>query len=228
MPNAPVLTFIFDTDALAQIFISGKHSILRDLYEQFGVASYLMSEVEVELLSNRRVSGLVRPVFEKAVKNGWIKVLSAADLERISESLEREVSLQDIRELASDLKLFVQNGEAHTHAAAILLKCPSVSNDVQALRVLQANDKPLPATVLRSHDLFGFCFREGLLTATELEGIRTNLLKWGEWLPVAIKNTTFEAGLHAMNCRLSTSLAAQASSHDWTAVFYLPRKRNDS
>jgi len=224
MSSASELSFIFDTDALAQIFITGHQIILAHLKDQYGVSSYLMSEVEVELLSNRRISGLVRPRYEKALKNGWIKLLTSGDLERVSKSIGIEVTLHEIRTLASDLKLLIGNGEAHTHAAAILLGCPSVSNDQQAIRVLEANGKQMPSSVLRSFDLFGFCYHEHILSEREAEEIRTTLRGQGEWVPISMKNSTFVGGLAAMACRLSTSMAATQSSAGWSGTFYLQRR----
>jgi hypothetical protein len=215
---------MFDADALAQIFIAGQQRLLAYLSETYGVSSYLMSEVEVELLSNLRINGLVRPSYQKALKSGWLKVLSASDLDKLSQGRQTEVTLHAIRTLASDLKLYVQVGEAHTHAAAILLDCPAVSNDRAALRVLEANSKPLPPTVLRSFDLFGFCFMEAFLDEKAVEAIRATLLSRAEWVPACMKNRSFVEGFPDLQCRLSTSLSATGTNAGWAAPFYLKRQ----
>jgi hypothetical protein len=65
----PELSFFFDSDALIQILLCGQHRVFSILESDFGVRSFLMSEVEVEVLSNRKFGGIVRPKLEKALKS---------------------------------------------------------------------------------------------------------------------------------------------------------------
>lgn len=226
MSSASEIPFIYDTDALAQIYIAGQQKILLDLREKFNVQSFLMMEVEVELLSNKRISGYVKPLLDKSLRNGWIRRITAGDLESlaIQDQTRPEVTLEGIRALAADLKLLVDNGEAHTHAAAYLLNTPAVSNDYNAIRTLENNAKPLPPTVLRAFDLFAFSFYEKLIDLRQGEAIRNELRIRKESLPAAMQNNTFEKGLPALKCRLSTSLDIAGGAGKWSDAFYLKRR----
>lgn len=225
MPSSSDVAFLFDTDALTQILIAGQQELLYFLKEDFGVHSFIMSEVEVELRSKPKFSGLIRPQLDKALRSGWISLLSAAHLDQLarSEDGSNAVSLGDIRELGAEYNLDIETGEAYTHAAAILLDMPAVSNDFNAIKTLEARGKVLPPTILRSFDLFGFFFLEEYLDKVAVERIRTTLRSYGEWLPASMKNASFENGLPQMGCRLSTSLAISGSGKSWSHPFFLKR-----
>jgi hypothetical protein len=224
MSVAPDIAFLFDTDALIQIILAGQHGLLSNLRQDFGVACFIMMEVEVELRSKPRLAGLIKPALDKALRNGWIKVLSSSDLEQLA-CLQGNgpVSLADIRELGAEYALDVQDGEAYTHAAAILLDIPSVSNDINAIKVLENNGKLLPPTILRSWDIFGFFFLEKYLDPRAAEQIRTNLMTQLEWVPACMKNSSFADGFPSMACRLHTSMATSGGSGGWSQPFYLRR-----
>lgn len=223
MDSAPEIPFIFDSDALIQILLAGQQQIFSILISDFGVRSFLMNEVDTEIRSNRKFGSLVKPKLDKALKGQAIKLLAAADLDRMSSELSNAISLSDIRELGMDYGLDVGIGEAHTHAAGVLLNCPTVSNDWNAIRTLQTKGKELPPTVLRSFDLFGFMFLENYVGSHESEGILKELKTQGEWMPPSLRNSSFEVGIREMGCRLSTSLGVSASAAGWSAPFFLKR-----
>lgn len=225
MSSASHVVFIFDTDALAQIYIANQHKILHDLRSLFGVSCWMMSEVEVELRSNKRIAGLIRPLLDKSLRNGLVKVITAGDLEDFArmDAVRPEVTLSEIRRLASELGHHVQIGEAHTFAAAYMLGSPAVSNDANAIRVLEANGMVIPPTILRSFDLFGFALQESIIDLKAAEAIRTDLRSRSEWVPRAMQNSSFEDGLAAFKCRLSTSLAISSGGSKWDDPFFLKR-----
>jgi hypothetical protein len=225
VPSASDVVFIYDTDALTQILIAGQQNLLQLLRADFGVDSFIMSEVEVELRSKPKLAGLIRPQLEKALKAGWLKILSAKYLDQLrpANGESSSVSLADIRELGAEYNLDVETGEAYTHAAAILLDVPSVSNDWNAIRTLEARGRVLPPTILRSFDLFGFFYLEQYLNDREVEEIRKTLNSYNEWLPKSMKNASFKDGLTGMRCRLSTSMAMAGGGKSWSHPFYLKR-----
>jgi hypothetical protein len=182
-----------------------------------------MSEVETEVRSNRKLGALVRPTFDASLKDGWLKVLSTSDLEKIS-GTPPAISLGDIRALGKDYALYVQTGEAYTHSAGVLLNCPTVSNDINAVRALEANTKRLPPNIFRSYDLFAFLLNEGYIELKAAERILKTLKVQIEWIPRCLRHSSFEDGLQELNCRLSTSLSVAAGAGDWTSAFYLKRK----
>jgi hypothetical protein len=179
----------------------------------------------VELRSKPKFSGLIRPQLDKALRSGWINLLSAAHLDQLArpDDGSNAITLGDIRELGAEYNIEIETGEAYTHAAAILLDVPAVSNDFNAIKTLEARGKVLPPTILRSFDLFGFFYLEQYLDSVAVERIRTTLKNHGEWLPASMKNASFEDGLPQMRCRLSTNLATAGGGSGWSHPFYLQR-----
>lgn len=203
MLSASDVVFLFDTDALNQVFITKQQAALNVLREDFGVRSFIMSEVEVELRSNKKLSGLVKPQLDKALKNNWLSILTSSHLDQLALlGGDPPTTLADIRQLGAEYNIDVQTGEAYTHAAGVLLNTPTVSNDFNAIRVLEERGKSLPPTVLRSFDLFGFLYLEKYLDAAEVEQIRSTLKANGEFLPQCMKNTGFVDGLAHMGCKV--------------------------
>ena len=225
MENVSDVAFMFDTDALVQVFLTSQHNLLNLLNRDFGVSCFIMMEVEVELRSKPKFSGLIKPQLEKALKSGWLKILSSSDLDNLP-CLQRStlVTLAEIRQLGAEYELVVQRGEAYTHAAAVLLDVPSVSNDANAIQVLEAQGKLLPLSVLRSFDLFAFFHIEKYLDKQAVEGIRTTLRDYSEWIPNAMKTTSFVDGVQKFGCRLSTGIVSSSHKGNWRQPFYLQRR----
>lgn len=218
------VSFFFDSDALLQILLAGPQQIFSILRSDFGVGSFMMSEVEVEVRSNRRLSGLVRPQLDKSLKTHSLNILNSAHLDELCAALPAPVSLANIRELGAEYALMVGKGEAYSHAAGLMLGMPVVSNDMNAIRTLEANGKTLPPTILRSYDLLGFLYVEGYLAKLEAEQALKTLKARSEWMPDCLRHASFEDGIRQFNIRLSTSLAVSGSAADWSAPFYLKRK----
>jgi hypothetical protein len=223
MATEPEVSFFFDSDALFQILLAGQKQLFKVLSTDFGVSSFIMSEVEIEVRSNRKLGALVRIPFESALSSGFLKELNSSDLERLSSGMPAPVSLGDIRQLGKDYALYVDHGEAYTHAAGILLDSPTVSNDRNAIRVLELNGKKLPPRVFRSYDLFAFLYAEGYIDIRTAERILKALKTQNEWIPKCLLHSSFEDGIQGINCRLSTSLAISAPASGWNSTFYLKR-----
>lgn len=224
MDKPPELPFFFDSDALIQVLLCGQHRLFSVLEADFGVRSFIMSEVEVEVLSNRKFGALVRPKLDKALRNGSLKILTSADLEGLAANQSAQVSLADIRKLGTEYNIDVGIGEAYTHAAGVMLDAPTVSNDINAIRTLESKGKKLPPTILRSYDLFAFLHTENYIQVPEAEQALKTLKQYCEWMPPSLKNSSFEDGIGQINCRLSTSLSLTASRNNWSATLYLKRK----
>lgn len=218
------LIFMFDSDALIQVLHAGPTNLFSLLRSNFGVRSYLMNEVEVEVRANKKFGGLVRPKLEKALKAKTLQLLTSSVLDDLAVPGERPVSLEAIRDLGTEYAFDVGKGEAYTHAAAILLNMPAVSNDFNAIRVLQAKGKRLPPTVLRSYDIFGFLLQESFITAAQAESTLQDLKRFSEWVPKQMQHASFVDGLPLISCRLSTSLSLSADPESWSSTLYLPRK----
>jgi hypothetical protein len=223
----PEIAFFFDSDALIQILLSGQQKVFSILHDDFGVSSFIMSEVDTEVRSNRKFGALVRVQFEEVLKNKFLKIVTAADLERLSADLPAPVSLGDIREIGKDYALFAQKGESYTHAAGVLLQTPTISNDVNAIRSLETNGKKLPPNIFRSYDLFAFLSAEGYIEMQTAERILKTLKTYAEWIPKCLLHSSFENGINGIGCRLLTSLGTSSSKTGWTAPFFLKRRTKD-
>ena len=224
MPSEPEIAFFFDSDALIQILLTGQQKVFSILHADFGVSSFIMSVVETEVQSNKKFGALVRIPFDEVRKNNSLKILSAADLERLSAGLSVPISLADIRQVGKDYALYAQKGESYTHAAGVLLDTPTVSNDVNAIRSLETNGKKLPPKVFRSYDLFAFLYGEGYIDIRAAERILKTLKTHGEWIPKCLKHSSFEGGIGGIGCRLLTSLGTSSPSTGWSTPFFLERK----
>ena len=227
MPE-PEIAFFFDSDALIQVLLTAQQKVFSILHNDFGVSSFIMSEVEAEVRSNRKFGALVRIQFEEVLKNGSLKIANAADLERLSAALLAPVSLGDIREVGKDFALFAQKGESYTHAAGVLLQTPTISNDFNAIRALETNGKRLPPNILRSYDLFAFLHAEGYIDIRVAERILKTLKTYGEWIPRCLLHSSFENGIGGIGCRLLTSLGTSSSPTGWSGPFFLTRKAKDA
>jgi hypothetical protein len=223
MAAEPKVSFFFDSDALLQILLAGQKQLFKILSTDFGVSSFIMNEVDIEVRSNRKLGTLVKIPLEGVLSSGFLKVLSSSDLERLSSGMSTQVSLGDIRQLGKDYALLVDSGEAYTHAAGILLDTPTVSNDWNAIRVLELNGKKLPPRVFRSYDMFAFLYHENYIDIRTAERVLKLLKAQETWIPKCLKHSSFEDGIKGINCRLSTSLAISAPSSGWSTTFYLKR-----
>ncbi len=227
MPE-PEIAFFFDSDALIQVLLAGQQKVFSILHRDFGVSSFIMLEVEIEVRSNRKYAS-TRIQFEEVLKNGSLKIVTAGDLERLSVELPAPVSLGNIREIGRDYAIFADKGESYTHAAGVLLQAPTISNDLNAIRSLEENGKRLPPNILRSYDLFAFLLAEGYIDIRTAERILKTLKNSPrEWIPKCLQHSSFEDGIGGLGCRLLTSLGTSSSSTGWSGPFFLTRKEKDA
>ncbi len=226
--SEPEIVFFFDSDALIQVLLAGQQKVFSILHRDFGVSSFIMLEVEIEVRSNRKYAS-IRIQFEEVLKNGSLKIVTAGDLERLSVELPAPVSLGNIREIGRDYAIFADKGESYTHAAGVLLQTPTISNDLNAIRSLEENGKRLPPNILRSYDLFAFLLVEGYIDIRTAERILKTLKNSPrEWIPKCLQHSSFENGIGGIGCRLLTSLGTSSSSTGWSGPFFLTRKEKDT
>jgi hypothetical protein len=106
---------------------------------------------------------------------------------------------------------FVQRGEAYTHAAAVSLAMPAMSNDARAVRVLESQMMSVAVPVLRFFDISSFVHAFGVLTTKECEDMRSELLKRGEGIPGPFRHSSFLSGAKNFPWRLLAGNAAPDS-----------------
>lgn len=199
-----------DADVTLQLFIArAAHSILTPIRKRYGIQAIIVPEVEVEVVSHRRLGPTVGPLLGKARTNGLIKLLDAksyGDLLRGNSDLEAAgVPHGDIQALGRRYNYRVDRGEAYTHATGLLLEQPVASNDMSALRSLDMAGEALPAPVLRTFDLVFFANQIAAMTDDECDEVRKLLLAAGEYLPKAFEHSSFANGLKDFVPRLLDS-----------------------
>ena len=210
MPNPSLL--ICDSDVLVQLFLAGELRPLRDLKSLYGVQPAITQEVDVELrwlghYGNRFVHQL-----DKSLKAGLIAQLDKALFQSLLSAASPGASWASFQSLGARYMGFVDKGEAYTHASGVVLHMPTASDDFRAIQVLQFQMQTLPAPVLRSFDLLGFGLESGILSVSDCEKARSNLLKEGRWIPSAFKNASFADGMANFRLRLRDSTKASSPS----------------
>src|SRR5207253_1299565 len=110
-----------------------------------------------------------------------------------------------IGRIGRDYRRFVDNGEAYTHAAALTLGVPALSNDLSALNALVTNGLSVPATVLRTFDLVTLCNQVNEMSDAECDDLRSFLVGEREYLPACFAKGSFSDGLRSFQPRLLDS-----------------------
>jgi hypothetical protein len=210
MRNPPIL--LCDSDALTQFFLADEVRPLRELKSKYGIQPAIVQEVDNELRWMRRFKDRFVQQLDKALKAATLKVLDGAEFHSHLSVAPVGASWASFQSLGSRYNGYVDLGEAYTFAAAVTLGFPALSNDFSAIRVLEGKMQALPTPVLRSFDLFAFCYHNNILSPNECETVRSSLLKELEGLPKAFQNTSFENGVKSFNTRLQNGAPGMSAS----------------
>jgi hypothetical protein len=212
-PKNPAL-LLGDTDVVVQILVSGLTAKLHVFRRSYGIQPVITEAVAGELpgLLRRRFGDRVAG-YEKALKHKAIVTLDDDLLSRIYGGKGRIIGDQ-IDALGK--KIWEQGagrGEAYTHAAGILLNLPVVTNDMEAIRVLRADQSTgIPERVLRFFDVVVFFFQIGELTLADCDSVRQQLIGISEHVPTCFQRASFEDGLKNFFPRLLDSTAKRIGS----------------
>ena len=197
---------LFDTDALIQLFLTAKQTKsllpLRTLRDEYGIQPVIVAEVEVELASHRKYGAKVVPEFRKALGNGALEILDIGSMSKYVPTALASGVFATYQRLGQRYALVVDRGEAYTHAAAVTLDVPAVSNDVSALRALTFHDYQVPSPVLRVFDLFAFALQTGVLDLRDCDAARKELLGRNEHIPRAFQHAAFTDGMKSFCPRI--------------------------
>jgi len=148
------------------------------------------------------------PKLDKALKRGILTKLDQSTFQGYLGTATAGTSWGSFQALGVRYYGFVQRGEAYTHAAAVSLGMPVLSNDSTAVRVLEGQMMSVAVPVLRFFDIIIFAHAANVLTTKDCEDIRSTLLKNGEGLPGPFKNASFVNGAKIFPCRLQVGNAA--------------------
>ncbi|HEV3481196.1 MAG TPA: hypothetical protein VGR97_02590 [Candidatus Acidoferrales bacterium] len=196
----------FDTDALIQLFLTATQTRsllpLRTLRDEYGIQPAIVAEVEVELASHRKYGAKVAPEFRKALGNGTLEILDIGAMSKYVPSALAKGVFATSQSLGRRYALIVGRGEAYTHAAAVTLDVPAVSNDVSALRALDFHGHQVPSPVLRVFDLFAFALQTGALDVRDCDAARKELLGRNEHIPRAFQHAAFIDGMKSFCPRI--------------------------
>lgn len=208
MPNPPLL--LCDSDALVQLFLANNLRPLQALKSTFHIQPTIVLEVDVELRWMKKYKNKFVPQLDKALKNGVLTKLDQSAFQSLLGTAAPGTSWGNYQSLGQRYELVVQRGEAYTHAAAVCLGLPAMSNDGKAVLTLTGQMMSVAAPVVRLFDLLVFCHENGVLTTKDCDEIRSELLINGEGLPGPFQNASFVNGAKTFPCRLKAGNAASA------------------
>jgi hypothetical protein len=200
MPNPPLL--LCDTDALVQFFFANEVRPFRKLKDIYGIQSAIVQEVDLEIRWLGKHKDKFVPQLDKALKGDVLRILDPIYFQSFLSSAPVGASWASFQSLGAQYEGYVGRGEAYTFAAALSLGLPALSNDLNAIKTLEANLLTLPTPILRAFDLLAFCHLTGCLELKACDGVRDQLLKNNEHMPKAFMRASFEDGLKNFSPRL--------------------------
>ncbi len=206
MPNPPLL--LCDSDALVQFFLIDDLRPLQVLKSKFHIQPTIALEVDLELRWVGKHKNRFVPKLDKALKNGILARLDQSTFQGYLGTAAPGTSWGTYQALGARYYGVVQRGEAYTHAAAVSLAMPAMSNDGNAVRVLEGQMMSVAIPMLRAFDLLVFAHEFGALTTKECDDIRTELLTNGEGIPGPFQHASFVNGAKTFPCRLRVGNAA--------------------
>jgi hypothetical protein len=169
MPNPSLL--ICDSDALVQFFLVDNLQPLQTLRSRFQIQPTITLEVEIELRWLGKYKNYFAPKLDKALKHGTLTKLDEVNFQGYLGTATAGTSWGTFQALGARYYGFVQRGEAYTHAAAVSLAMPAMSNDAKAVRVLESQMMNVAVPVLRFFDVISFAHSSGILSEKQREDI---------------------------------------------------------
>ena len=209
---------VCDTDALIQLMLAAETRPLRIFKAQYGIQPIVVPEVEIELASNRRYGARIKAEVKKALANSLIRVLDQSLLDQHygnspAGGIAAYATMAEIYSLGRVLSRYADTGEAYTHAAAIKMDAPSLSNDRTALNALLNNRCEVPKTVLQTFDTLVFCYQVGAMTEADCDRFRQTMFANKEYVPACFRRVSFIGGLPHYSPRIYDSTKPMVGSN---------------
>ncbi len=204
---------VCDTDALIQIFLADQGELLKKIRRVYGIQPIVPEAVEVELTNPRQPkSSQFLAKAQKALDNGALIVLDERTIGAFT-SNDPHSTYTSIQLLGQKSNIHVGKGEAFVHAAALVLRAPALSNDLNAFNTLDRVGLKQAQYVLRAYDIFVLFHQIGELQDNDLDGIRDRLLSVGkEAIPTAFQKRKFTDGLPYFCPRIIDGSCAQLAT----------------
>jgi hypothetical protein len=214
VPGAPdnPQWIIADTDACLQLSVIDKINILHVLGADYGIQTVITEAVKIEIENKflGKFRGYDGP-FKKAIQKGVISVLDHEWI-RNAFGADDDGRFDEMNQLGEDLYAMVHRGEAYTHAAAIILDVPCLTNDRSAVNTLRRAGVRLTPHIFRSFDVLLLGLQAGLVEMSDCEASRKLLAKLDERVPESFRGYSFEAGLTKFFPRLLDAGKASCGS----------------
>ncbi len=154
---------------------------------------------ELEWILQRRFSNKL-PVFRKALRKRTLSILDSDFLE--NHAYGSAAVMSEINRLGREFVVRVDRGEAYTHAAGNILRVPTLSQDIVALRKLRDAGIYVERPILRAFDILVFGLQIAKLTQNDCEQARKDLRKSGQELLRCFVNCSVQDGLASFYARL--------------------------
>lgn len=236
MPNPTLL--VCDSDALIQLLLIDELRPLRELKKTYGIQPTIVPEVEIEIKSIKKFDKFkpnLESRLDKAISAGTVEVFGPPVLQAFlgnqsAKSVAVTATWGSIQALGGQYNVKIGTGEAYTHATAVSLSQPALSNDWQAVRVLREAGLEMPSPILRAFDLVVFLYQVGIMSEADCDSVRKTLLLFpSEALPKAFKSASFKEGLKVFSPRLADGekpiVGAPASTeHQFAKQLVITRK----
>jgi hypothetical protein len=164
-------------------------------------------EVEIELRSNRKYGSRLAPAIQRTQRANRLRTLDYTDLSKFDAAKFNQRAIatavrHSIQRIGDANKLRVDTGEAYSHAAAVVLGTPLVSNDFNAIRTLVRARHDVAIPTLRFFDIVCFGYWKQWLTEAQCNRICKDLRHEAEHLPKAFAKSSFKVGLGSFSPRL--------------------------
>lgn len=188
---------IIDTSVLLQIIATDSVTVLRWLRSEYNIQPAIVPAVESE--ASQILSSFPKFIgrqvqLAKALGN---RTISLVDRELLSSKVTTGVDalLRQIDAEGQRFRLFVDRGEAFSHAASLVLGAPIATNDTTAVRRLEREGEKILQPVIRFWDLIVLARQMGHLDDHECDRIRKTLSQIGERQPACFTGAGFTPGL---------------------------------
>ena len=136
------------TGAVAERVCTLVTRLFRELRSNFDIQPVVVQEVETELRWTKHHRNRFEAHLKKAISTGCLAICDVSFLQTHL-GAPATATFSGIQTLGRANGRHVGAGEAYTHAAALTLGVPALSNDFSAIRVLQHAGFQLPSPVLR-------------------------------------------------------------------------------
>lgn len=198
-PNPSLL--LIDADALLQFLIAGEMRQFRAIKQSFDIQPAIVEAVEMEIRKSKKFRAKFTKDLQKAIDSETLLVLDTRSLWRFVE-VDANTIYDALQTRGFQYARVLDYGEAYTFAAAVVLRAPVISNDINAIRAAARAKLDLPTYLFRAFDVLILCNHSGLMSDSECDATRKSLIAANEWVPASFQHASFCDGLNRFYPRM--------------------------